>query len=204
MNKTRAIDEVVRATASEPVIFTTGYSSRIAASIRDRPSHFYMTGSMGLAADIGIGVALSSDQHVVVVDGDGSLLMNPGCLLTAGAMRDLRLVHVVLDDGRYASTGGQEVPRGRVDFGELAAVAGYAVARSVTDPADLRAALTDGLTRAAPTFIHCSLEAADEKPPQRIDIALDEMFARFTFHLSRLPQRLPEQFESARTLRRDS
>src|SRR5260363_186197 len=99
MNKTVAIQQIILATTNQPIIFTTGYSCRIAAHLRHRPNHFYMTGSMGLA------VALATGLPTVVVDGDGSLLMNPASLIVAGAIPDLSLLHVVLDDGVYASTG---------------------------------------------------------------------------------------------------
>lgn len=86
MNKTAVIRALIEATSTDPIIFTTGYSCRIARNVADRPNHFYMTGSMGLAASIGTGIALSTGRLVVVVDGDGALAMNPGCLLTAGAL----------------------------------------------------------------------------------------------------------------------
>jgi sulfopyruvate decarboxylase subunit beta len=57
MDKADAISAVIDATPDTPVIFSTGYACRIANSIADRPNYFYMTGSMGLAANIGTGIA---------------------------------------------------------------------------------------------------------------------------------------------------
>jgi thiamine pyrophosphate-dependent acetolactate synthase large subunit-like protein len=73
-----------------------------------------MTGSMGLVASVGTGLALATGLVTVVVDGDGSLLMNPVGLIIAGAAQ-VPLLHLVLDDGQYAWTGGQPVPAGHTD-----------------------------------------------------------------------------------------
>ncbi|MPY61994.1 thiamine pyrophosphate-dependent enzyme [Streptomyces spongiae] len=184
MNKTEAIRAVIDATGAEPVVFTTGFSCRIARGIADRASHFYMTGSMGLAADIGIGIALHSTVPVVVVDGDGSLAMNPGCLLTAGALPGLPLLHLLLDDRSYESTGGQHVPSERVDFCALARAAGYAEVLCADGIGDFREALASGLTCSAPVFVHAVLAAPEGAlPPPRIDLGLDEVRRRFSDHL---------------------
>ncbi|MDO0933571.1 thiamine pyrophosphate-dependent enzyme [Streptomyces sp. DG2A-72] len=184
MNKHDVISAVIATTTDEPIVFTTGFACRIAQSIADRPGHFYMTGSMGLAADIGIGVALSSDRRAVVVDGDGSLAMNPGCLLTAGSLPDLRLLHVVLDDQIYESTGGQQAPSTHVDFCELARAAGYSSAHHVGDLPTLRRELPRHLRCDGPTLVHCSIVATGApNPGPRIALGLPQIAARFAEHL---------------------
>lgn len=188
MNKSQAIREVIDVTTDEPVIFTTGFISRIARNICDRASHFYMAGSMGLAADIGIGIALYSCRPVVIVDGDGSLAMNPGCLLTAGELFGRPLVHLVLDDQIYESTGGQEVPTRRVDFCALARAAGYPRATQANSLPILHETLRWELARSAgPSFIHCQLSQSDmTAPPPRIEPDLRAHQQRFTRHLGRV------------------
>ncbi|MEV0001790.1 thiamine pyrophosphate-dependent enzyme [Micromonospora sp. NPDC050980] len=187
MNKTSAIATVIAATDREPVIFTTGYACRIAAGLHDRPNHFYMTGSMGLASSIAVGVALEARRRTVVVDGDGALLMNPVGLIAAGSVPGLPLVHVVLDDGCYASTGGQAVPSHHVDLCAWARAAGYARTVDTSCPeqfADkLRAALADA---DAPVFIRAALTEPDAPVPGRIDPELPEHARRFRDHLARL------------------
>ncbi|GIF03118.1 thiamine pyrophosphate-dependent enzyme [Actinoplanes siamensis] len=186
MNKTQAIRTVIEATSDEPVIFTTGYSSRIARHVADRPNHFYMTGSMGLAASIGTGIALSSGRRTVVVDGDGALAMNPGCLLTAGTFADLPLFHLVLDDGLYESTGGQSVPSRRVSFSALAEASGYADVWQVDDLTKFQELLRSKLiTCRTPTFVHCSLtEREGSGPPPRVEGELAWYQSRFAAHLA--------------------
>jgi sulfopyruvate decarboxylase subunit beta len=181
MHKTTAIQVVIEAATDCPVIFTTGYSCRIARFLASDDRHFYMTGSMGLAANIGTGISLALNRTTVVVDGDGSLAMNPSCLLVAGAIPNLRLVHVVLDDGAYASTGGQASPTQRLDFCALARAAGYAEACELgTVPA-----LTDFLKArvprcGAPILVHCPVSADLTPPPPRIDLNLAEHARRFS------------------------
>ena len=185
MNKTTAIRTVIEATNDHPIIFTTGYSCRIAQAIADRPSHFYMTGSMGLASSIGIGVALATRRTTVVVDGDGSLLMNLVGLITAGAIDELPLVHIVLDDGMYASTGGQRTPSRRTDLGGLAAAAGYAGVWDVNSGEDFAALVRSAIVdRSAPVFIRCSLNEPDEPISGRIDYELSLHARRFSEQLT--------------------
>jgi thiamine pyrophosphate-dependent acetolactate synthase large subunit-like protein len=74
----------------------------------DRPANFYMWNSMGMASSIGLGLALARpDLRVVVLDGDGSILMNLGSLATERAAGVSNLVHVIWDNGGWEITGGQ-------------------------------------------------------------------------------------------------
>jgi sulfopyruvate decarboxylase subunit beta len=181
MRKTNAIQIVIDAAGDRPVVFTTGYICRIAKSLADRDRHFYMTGSMGLAADIGIGICLALNRTTVVVDGDGSLAMNPGCLLVAGAIPNLRLIHVVLDDSAYASTGGQSSPTQRLDFCALARSAGYAEACQVFTASALAHCLKARVSQCSgPILVHCSVSAGIAPPPPRIDLSLAEHARRFS------------------------
>jgi thiamine pyrophosphate-dependent acetolactate synthase large subunit-like protein len=185
MNKMQAVEVLVGETDFVPVVWTTGYVSRIARARSARGNDFYMTGSMGIAASIGTGVALATHRTVVVVDGDGSLLMNPASLVVAGAVLGLPLVHVVLDDGIYASTGGQFVPSSTLDIGQWAHHAGYQdVACCVSQPEFQDALRRRLLTDALPTFIHCRLEPDATPIPPRVEEGLADIARRFSGHLS--------------------
>ncbi|MEO7262328.1 MAG: enduracididine biosynthesis enzyme MppP [Jatrophihabitantaceae bacterium] len=189
IDKTKAIQTIIDAAGDLPVVFTTGYSCRIAKSLADRDGHFYMTGSMGLAANIGTGISLALDRTTFVVDGDGSLAMNPSCLLVAGAIPTLPLVHIVLDDGAYDSTGGQPSPTQRLDFCALARAAGYAEAWQVYEATALARCLEAQVARcSAPTFMHCLITPDTAAPPPRIDLSLAEHAGRFSRHLRGLPR----------------
>jgi len=89
------------------VVSNLGWPSKELYAIKHQPSNFYMLGSMGMATPIGLGIALSSRKEVVVIDGDGSLLMNPGTLATAAAAAPENLTIICIDNGAYGSTGNQ-------------------------------------------------------------------------------------------------
>jgi sulfopyruvate decarboxylase subunit beta len=90
------------------LIGNIGYPSRELFSVRDRPENFYMLGSMGLASSIGLGLALAcSSRKVIVLDGDGSVLMNLGTLATIAHFAPENYLLVILDNCCYGSTGSQ-------------------------------------------------------------------------------------------------
>jgi thiamine pyrophosphate-dependent acetolactate synthase large subunit-like protein len=180
LTKTAAIARVLAALAATPAVFTTGYTSRIARSLDDRPQNFYMTGSMGLALPVGIGIAMASGRTTVVVDGDGSILMNPVGLVSAGSAPDLPVIHLVLDDGEYASTGGQPSPSTSVDLVAWAVGAGFRLTHTVRDADTLSAVLADALrTCACPTFVRCFIVPDIAPPPPRIPDSLGDHAQRF-------------------------
>ncbi len=83
------------------------------ASVGDSPLNFYLWGAMGGAAMLGLGLALAQRQRrVLVVTGDGEMLMGLGSLATIGPERPSNLSIVVLDNERYGETGMQRVPYG--------------------------------------------------------------------------------------------
>lgn len=180
LTKTQAIQDVLGLATGRPVIFTTGYSARIGVSLGDRPLDFYMTGSMGLALSVGIGVAYATRRTTIVIDGDGSLLMNPVGLTSLGLHKDLPLIHVVLDDGQYASTGGQPTQAHVADFCGWARGAGIESVVSAADRAALtRAIPAPGEEPRAPRFVHCRVDSDEEKPPGRVSQPLPDHARRF-------------------------
>ena len=101
-------------------------------SIGHRPNFFYLQHAMGLASSMGLGIALSKpDRQVVVLDGDGSVLMNLGGLTTLARYRPRNLVHVVFDNESLLSVGG--FPPATATGSDLAGVAAAAgVPRTAT------------------------------------------------------------------------
>jgi len=89
------------------VVCNLGFPAKEMFHIKHQPSNFYMLGSMGMAASIGLGISLSTDKKVVVIDGDGSLLMNPGTLATAACLFPGNLTILAIDNSAYGSTGNQ-------------------------------------------------------------------------------------------------
>ena len=105
------------------VVASTGYISREVFAHHDRHLNFYMCGSMGNALGIGIGLALQSKKRVIVINGDGSVLMSLGTLITAEKLRKENklnnLVHYVIDNNSHASTGGQKTNSQLINFSHL-------------------------------------------------------------------------------------
>lgn len=175
MNKSEAIATIVSTFPDLPLILTTGYISRIAFALGQRPNHFYMVGSMGLASSIGFGLAASGDR-VVVVDGDGSVLMSPSGLLLATELPGCALLHVVLNDGSYASTGGQPTSLANSRISELARACGYESVHDATEGHQL--ASWGGDRRwTGPTLVNCHVDPGTEVGP-RIDLPLRQVFRR--------------------------
>ena len=86
-----------------------------------RPQNFYMLGSMGLAIPIALGVAIAQPKrHVVALEGDGSLLMQLGCLATVGMLKQKNITMLVWDNGIYQITGGQ--PTASASAADLVAI----------------------------------------------------------------------------------
>ncbi|MBA2652725.1 MAG: phosphonopyruvate decarboxylase [Tatlockia sp.] len=109
-----------------PVIVTTGKSGRELHDLQDQENHFYCVGSMGYANAIAHGLALTAaNKNVYVIDGDGAALMHLGNLTSIGAGCVGNLVHIILDNGSYDSTGGQPTVSPSIDFISIAKGAGY-------------------------------------------------------------------------------
>jgi thiamine pyrophosphate-dependent acetolactate synthase large subunit-like protein len=110
----------------------------------------YVPSTMGGVSALGLGLALARpDLRVVVLNGDGSMLMNLGSLVTIGEQAAQNLMLVVFDNGLYAVTGGQPTPgAGRVDFARIAAACGW--------PTTVRPAGLEGWTEALPSLLKAS------------------------------------------------
>ena len=94
--------------------------------VRPNPLNYLSHGAMGLASSHALGLALGRpDKRVIVLDGDGSLLMNLGCLVTIAAAAPKNLVHIVAQNGTYEANGGHPIPNTAADFAAMARAAGY-------------------------------------------------------------------------------
>src|SRR5438105_7212628 len=113
----------------------------------DRPRNFYMWNSMGMASSIALGLALARpDLRVIVLDGDGSILMNLGSLATERASGVTNLVHIIWDNGGWEITGGQPAgsPFG-VDLETVAQGCGFPRTATVTDVETFRAVFAEAM-----------------------------------------------------------
>ena len=118
---------------------------------RDLP----LWGAMGKASSIALGLALARpDLKVIVLDGDGSLLNNLGTLATIAGKAPKNLCHFVLENGVYATTGGQPIPaQGLVSFAGLAQAAGYAATHEFDDLEEFTSSAKGILEESGPVFV---------------------------------------------------
>jgi thiamine pyrophosphate-dependent acetolactate synthase large subunit-like protein len=127
-----------------------------------RPQNFYMLGSMGLAIPIALGVAIAQPKrHVVALEGDGSLLMQLGCLATVAMCKPKNLTMVVWDNGIYQITGCQPTASASAaDLVEIARGAGIANAAWAADEEEFERLVITAL-EGGPSLIAARI---DDKP----------------------------------------
>ena len=165
------------------LVSTTGYASRELFALADSDRCFYLQGSMGHASAFGLGVALAiaNDRTVVVLDGDGAALMHMGSMSTVGATAPPNLVHVILDNGAYESTGRQPTSSKTTSFAGVGRAAGYRTAVDCRTVAELRAALETAARTEGPHLIATRVAVSAGAPPPRATsaIAAPEIHSRF-------------------------
>jgi phosphonopyruvate decarboxylase len=169
---------------SAAVIATTGKAGRELFTLADRPQHLYQVGSMGCAGAMGLGTALAVGRPVVVVDGDGAALMKLGTFATIGTYAPPNLVHLVLDNGTYDSTGGQMTVSASVDFAQVAAACGYANGFSCDDLGGFADVLQRALAGNGPHLIHMRIAPGSMAKLGRPAIPPPEVARRFRAFLA--------------------
>ncbi len=143
-----------------------GASKDIAYLTQDGDNVFTMAGAMGGATAMGLGLALSRpDNRVLVVTGDGELLMNVGSLATVGVMKPPNLAILCVDNGHYGETGYQETHTRRgVDLETIARGSAIPVTRTVSRNDELDEASHVLRASNGPSFV--LLQVSTEEPPK--------------------------------------
>lgn len=171
---------------NEILVATTGKTGRELYDIADTAGNLYLVGSMGCAAALGLGLALTRpDRRIVVVDGDGALLMRMGNLATVGHYGPPNLLHLVLDNGTHDSTGGQATVSPSVDFAAAAAACSYTRCTRPGTVEALVAALDAWRANPALTFVHLRIAPGSKEPLGRPKIGPRAVVRRLCAHLRR-------------------
>ena len=169
-----------RVEANDLVLSTTGMISREVFLTDDRSANFYMIGSMGLLSSFGLGLALRSPhRRVYVLEGDGSALMSLGALPLIATERPTNLVHIILDNESYESTGSQPSISSKVDLAEIGKSCGYAHVVRVEDVESLEGALRDNESLPGPHLILAKVGIAPVKDIPRVSHTPTEIRDRF-------------------------
>jgi phosphonopyruvate decarboxylase len=152
------------------LVSTTGYTSRALYALGDRANQLYVVGSMGCASSVALGIALARPDHrVLLLDGDGAVLMRPSALACIGRESPANLLHVILDNGVHDSTGAQATLASNVDFCGLARACGYPAAMPIGGLEQLAEALVD--SHGGLRLLHVRTRSAQphETAPSAID-----------------------------------
>lgn len=164
LSRYEILQTIVPFITSKAVVCNLGWPAKELFSIKHQPSNFYMLGSMGMATPIGLGISLVIKKDVFVIDGDGSLLMNPGTLATAAHYAPTNLTILAIDNSSYGSTGDQPTFTGSCV--DLEAVARGFGMRNTVKVWNKRQ-LTQAMKRSRPKlqFIHALARAGNEAVP---------------------------------------
>ncbi len=112
LTRYQAIQVILQGLTDEHVLIAQiGFPAREACAIRDRERNIYLLGALGSATLVGIGLAEARpDLQIIVLDGDGSFILNPNQMLELGRHCPKNLTVVLLDNGSWGSTGSQPTP----------------------------------------------------------------------------------------------
>ena len=155
--------------------------------IRPHPLNYLSHGAMGLASSHALGLALGRpDRSIIVLDGDGSLLMNLGSLVTIAAAAPRNLLHFVCENGTYEANGGHPLPgKGVFDLVALARAAGYPKAYRFETLQDFEARIAQVLKEDGPVFVSLKVEPGEAYPQDYVWLHSAEPRAAFKAALQR-------------------
>jgi phosphonopyruvate decarboxylase len=186
ISRVQALEHIRRDKADQFLIATTGKTGRELYEMHDREDQFYMVGSMGCAPSLALGAAIGRPgRHFTVIDGDGALLMRMESLATIGQYHPPNLTHVVLDNEKHDSTGGQPTLSRGIDFSAIAAACGYASATDCGTEEEFVGALKGGGRSNGPHFIRMKIGAGSKEGLGRPGIKPHEVARRFRAALDR-------------------
>lgn len=180
-----AINIIKKKLGNAKFISTTGFISRESFAVKDTPD-FYMMGSMGMALAVAAGIAKYSDKRVVVLDGDGAILMQMGSLPFIGHIKPKNLIHIVLDNEAYASTKNQPTVSKTVDLPATAKACGYISSYGVKTKAELNEILEKIKDKDGPTFISVKVMKGNRSDIGRVSdrYTCEDITKRFMTDLS--------------------
>lgn len=159
---------VVEEQRSNGVVVTTMMGSRAWRRVSRNPERdLHVGGAMGKASSVALGLAIAQpDLKVIIVDGDGSILMNLGSLVTIANKAPAKLYHLVLENGVYAMTGGQPVPGvGRFNIAGIAKEAGYRATYTFTDLKEFATQAAKVLNELGPVLVCLKVEPEIDNTP---------------------------------------
>lgn len=166
--------------ANDLVISTTGMISREVFYEGDKPSNFYMLGSMGLLSAFGLGLAIEfPDKKIWILEGDGSSLMSLGTIPLIGFETPLNYYHIILDNESYESTGAQPSISNKINLDEISKASKYSNVARVEHIENLKDVIADFRNKSGPNLalVKCSINPVPDIP--RISYHPEQIRDRF-------------------------
>ena len=152
-----ALQTLVELRGDHHIVVTNQVSSRLWPTLSDHPLDLnYNPSAMGGAIPLGLGLAIAQPNYeIIVISGDGSLLMNLGCLVTVVDSGVKNLSIVLLDNGQYEVTRGQKTPghNGPTDYAGLARASGFSHVHQFVDTSDWQREAAVSLSGPGPRFV---------------------------------------------------
>lgn len=183
MKRKEAISSIILVlSGKEAIVSSTGLISRDLYRMNDSPQNFYMTGSMGLASSLGLGVAVCKpQQRVIVIEGDASLLMNLGSLTTIGHFGPKNLIHIVLDNRAYGSCSEEPSFSKTAKLSKIAMTVGYKFVKKAKKKSGLQKVVKESLRQKGPVFILAEIELGGRRDlPRPLNLPkVKERFKKF-------------------------
>ncbi len=180
MNRTACLQEIAKYRGEALVVAV--YSSAFEwIKISPHPLNFLAVGAMGQASSSALGFALGlPSRKIIVLDGDGSLLMNLGSLVTIADVAPANLTHFVCQNGCYEANGEHPIPsREKISFAGFARAAGYRTVAEFSDLQELKTELPAFMQSSGPSFATLHM-IRGERPPRDYSLVHGEK-ARRTF-----------------------
>ena len=158
MNR-RACLEILKTHITDEIVVAAYSTASEWIEVYDRVLNYFSFGAMGLGSSHGLGLALAfPDRRVVVLDGDGSLLMNLGTLVTIAGVAPKNLVHIVWHNSSYEANGGHPIPNKAVDFAGIAQSSGIRNVHTISTMEDFSSKIGAILKQEGPVFAEMMIE----------------------------------------------
>jgi len=173
-----AMEIICKKIKNEVIVSANGFISRDLFSTLEKPSNFYMIGSMGLASSIALGICMKKPRKkIFVFDGDGNILMNLNSLVTIGSFQPKNLIHVIFDNKMHESTGGQPTHSKEIDISKIAKSTNYKIFKT-NSKNSLEKILEKIKQNSGPILIQIQVSKSTEKS-SRVDIDPPDIKSRF-------------------------
>ena len=182
MHRFEATKIVLEQIGNRPIVSNLGPTTDELWHAGHRNRNFYTWGSMGLCSSIALGMALSTNEQVVSLDGDGSLLMNLGTIATIGREKPQNLIVIVWDNEEWGQTGHQSSHTAMgTDLERVAQGCGIPRTAKVTTEEQMETVLKEALNTPGPWFIVAKIEETEHLPYAPIEPEMTLYRFRATF-----------------------